>query len=53
MIEYDSVINQMLMEYEMNSKDRSSQHYRQLKAAALRAHVDRMKAKAKRNQENK
>lgn len=53
LIEYDSVINQMLMEYEMNSKDRSSQHYRQLKAAALRAHVDRMKAKAKRNQENK
>ena len=47
LVEYDSVINQMLIQYEMATKDRSSQHYRQLKAAALRAHVDRAKGKLK------
>lgn len=51
LVEFDSVINQMLIQYEMATQDRSSQHYRQLKAAALRAHVDRAKAKLKnRNQ---
>ena len=48
LVEYDPVINQMLIQYEMATKDRSSQHYRQLKAAALRAHVDRSLAKMKR-----
>lgn len=48
-IEYEPVINQMLIEHEMSSDDRSSQYYRQLKAAALRAHVDRAKARMKKN----
>lgn len=46
-IEYEPVINQMLIMHEMSSDDRSSQYYRQLKAAALRAHVDRAKARMK------
>lgn len=48
-IEYEPVINQMLIQYEMNGNDRSSQHYRQLKTAALRAHVDRSKERIMKN----
>lgn len=52
-IEYEPVINQMLIQYEMNGNDRSSQHYRQLKAAALRAHVDRSKERIMKNKSQK
>lgn len=52
MIEYDSVINQLLVQYEMATNDRSSQHYRQLKAAALRAHTDRVISKLKNRSRN-
>lgn len=52
-IEYEPIINQMLIQYEMNGNDRSSQHYRQLKAAALRAHVDRSKARIMKNKSQK
>lgn len=45
LIEYDPVINQMLMQYEHDTDDRDSQHYRQMKAAALRSHVQRLKAR--------
>lgn len=45
LIEYDPVVNQMLLQYEVQTDDRSSEHYRKLKAAALRSHVDRQKAK--------
>lgn len=45
LIEYEPVINQMLVEYEMQTDDRNSEHYRKLKAAALRAHVQRHNAK--------
>ncbi|MGI6119648.1 MAG: DUF4157 domain-containing protein [Desulfosporosinus sp.] len=41
LVEYDSVINQMLLQYEHASKDRSSEYYRKLKAAALSSHVKR------------
>jgi hypothetical protein len=40
-IEYDTVVNQMLAQYEMGSPDRTSQLYRKIKAAALGAHVKR------------
>lgn len=36
LIEYEPVINQMLIEYEMQTNDRSSEHYRKLKAASQR-----------------
>ncbi len=52
LVEYDSVINQLLMEHELGSSDRDSQYYRELKAAALRAHVDRAKAKMKKNKKS-
>lgn len=43
MIEYDSTLNQALLLYERQyPKDRSSKYYRNLKAAALRAHVRRL-----------
>ena len=45
LVEYDPVVNQMLVQYEHDSTDRTSEHYRKLKAAALRSHVQRMKAK--------
>jgi len=41
LVEYDPVINQMLVQYEQASTDRTSQYYRRLKAAALRSHVQR------------
>ena len=43
MIEFDSVVNQALLNYErLNPSDRSSQYYRKLKAMALRAHIRRL-----------
>ncbi|MBQ1266886.1 MAG: hypothetical protein IIY06_09005, partial [Proteobacteria bacterium] len=43
MIEYDSTLNQALLLYERQyPDDRSSKYYRNLKAAALRAHVRRL-----------
>lgn len=47
MSEYDSVINQMLADYEYSHSDRESEYYRSLKAAVLRSHVDRELEKIK------
>jgi hypothetical protein len=44
MVEFDPSINDMLMWYELSTKDRSSRVYRQLKAAALASHVKRHNA---------
>ncbi len=41
LVEYDSVINQMLAQYETDYSERDSKYYRQLKAAALASHVKR------------
>ena len=49
-VEYDAVINQMLMNYELKTDDRSSLHYRQLKSAAAGAHVRRHIAKLQQTQ---
>ncbi len=53
LVEYDSVINQMLMQYEhagqqSGQADTGSKYYRTLKAMALQSHVDRQNAKLKR-----
>ena len=48
MVEYDPVINQMLAQYEHAGGDRDSQYYRELKAEALRSHVNRRVAALKR-----
>lgn len=48
MIEYDSVINQMLAQYENGFEDKDSQFYRKLKSAALRSHVQRRAAALRR-----
>ena len=53
LVESDSVLNQMLLQYEhtgqeSGKKDTDSTFYRRLKAAALQAHVDRRRAKLKR-----
>ena len=53
LIESDSVLNQMLLQYEhagqeAGKKDTDSTYYRRLKAAALQAHVDRRRAKLNR-----
>ncbi len=50
LVENDSVLNQMLLQYEHAGKqsgkmDTDSLYYRRLKAAALQAHVDRQRAK--------
>ncbi len=50
LVEYDAVINQMLMEYEMKTDDRSSLHYRKLKSAAAGAHVRRHIARLQQTQ---
>lgn len=53
LVESDSVLNQMLLQYEhagqeAGKKDTNSTYYRRLKAAALQAHVDRRRAKLNR-----
>lgn len=50
LVESDSVLNQMLLQYEhagqeAGKMDTDSTYYRRLKAAALQAHVDRRRAK--------
>ncbi|MBE6910336.1 MAG: DUF4157 domain-containing protein [Ruminococcaceae bacterium] len=47
MVEYDSVINQMLAQYENAGGSKDSQYYRKLKSAALDAHVRRRTAALK------
>ncbi|MGN0688089.1 MAG: DUF4157 domain-containing protein [Oscillospiraceae bacterium] len=49
MIEYDSVINQLLAQFEHAGGDRDSQYYRKLKSAAIRNHVNRRAAALKNN----
>lgn len=48
MVEYDSVINQMMAQYENQGGDRDSQYYRNLKAEALNSLVRRRAAELRR-----